>query len=542
MEGRLTRTAGVALLLATALTMSACSSSNDNLADVPSSTVPTSSAAVDGGTSDRRVVAEIDDVEVRGQADYIDRDKRLTISEGRTTLPDSEARVASTDVVSIRMDGGNTQPSAPVTVEFDLSDRPDLVALVSDDVVPVVETVSETDPNELDMFVAEWDPKTKIVTAQLPHLTNVWLSLFDLKKVAANLLKVFENVQGTIDSPCRERSEITLGGVEYTLTARDPGDVAACLVDAGGTLAVDLENVTGSFYSIVVTPDTAGGTWTNSGLANVSTTVAAHAADALVPGSVGVLAGRSEGRLAMNAGADVIEIQLVPQQHAILVQSLLSGVSMLGVRPEALDKVTGGWDCLTSNVSPDDVEGSITDIGQCVSNLTDQKRLGAAFEVLAMSRQLTDLITGALRDFTGNAVKTFQIRSTRPTTAAPTPTTTTAPQQTFVDRVELATWAYDRVEGHTYVADNNNKKTVYLHVNSFAGDKEVRRGCSTTLSVTGPAFSFSDTSQGCYVGNPGTTFKAPAPGKYTATARVSQEGRPDIVSEVVVNILPYGSG
>ncbi len=141
-------------------------------------------------------------------------------------------------------------------------------------------------------------------------------------------------------------------------------------------------------------------------------------------------------------------------------------------------------------------------------------------------------------------MKTFQIRSTRPTTAAPTPTptTTTAPQQTFVDRVELATWAYDRVEGHTYVADNNNKKTVYLHVNSFAGDKEVRRGCSTTLSVTGPAFSFSDTSQGCYVGNPGTTFKAPAPGNYTATARVSQEGRPDIVSEVVVNILPYGSG
>ncbi|KLL96357.1 hypothetical protein NJ76_16190 [Rhodococcus sp. IITR03] len=111
-------------------------------------------------------------------------------------------------------------------------------------------------------------------------MTNVWLSLFDLKKVAANLLKVFENVQGTIDSPCRERSEITLGGVEYTLTARDPGDVAACLVDAGGTLAVDLENVTGSFYSIVVTPDTVGGTWTNSGLANVSTTVAAHAADA----------------------------------------------------------------------------------------------------------------------------------------------------------------------------------------------------------------------------------------------------------------------
>lgn len=62
-----------------------------------------------------------------------------------------------------------------------------------------------------------------------------------------------------------------------------------------------------------------------------------------MPGSVGVLAGRSEGRLVMNAGADVIEIQLVPQQHAILVQSLLSGLSMLGVRPEALDKVTGGW-------------------------------------------------------------------------------------------------------------------------------------------------------------------------------------------------------
>ncbi|WP_213933750.1 hypothetical protein [Rhodococcus sp. B50] len=119
-----------------------------------------------------------------------------------------------------------------------------------------------------------------------------------------------------------------------------------------------------------------------------------------------------------------------------------------------------------------------------------------------MSRQLMDLMAGALKDFTGNAVKTFQVRSTRPTTAAPTPTTTTAPQQTFVDRVELTTWAYDRVEGHTYVADNNNnnKKTLYLYVNSFAGDKEIRRGCRTTLSVTGPAFSFNDTSQSCYVG------------------------------------------
>ncbi len=541
MEGRLTRTAGVALLLATVLTMSACSSSDDNLADVPSSTVPTSSAAVDGGTSDRRVVAEIDDVEVRGQADYIDRDKRLTISEGHATLPDSEARVASTDVVSIRMDGGNTQPSAPVTVEFDLSGRPDLVAQITDDVVPVVETASEADPNELDMFVAEWDPKTETVTAQLPHLTNVWLSIFDLKKVATNILKVFENVQGTIDSPCRERSEITLGGVEYTLTARDPGDVAACLVGTGGTLAVDLENVTGSFYSIVVTPDTAGGIWTHSGAMGLST-AAGSLFSGVVLGSKGVLAGRSEGRLVMNAGVDGFEIRLLPQQQGILAQSLLSGVSMLGVSPDQLDKLTGFWDCVTTNVSVDDVYGTVTDIGQCVSNLPGGKRLGVAFQILAMSRQLTDLITGALEDFTGNAVKTFQVRSARPTTAAPTPTpTTTAPQQTFVDRVELTTWAYDRVEGHTYVADNINQKMVYLYVNSFAGDKEIRRGCSTTLSVTGPAFSFNDTSQGCYVGNPGTTFKAPAPGKYTATATVSQVSRPDIVSEVVVNILPYGS-
>jgi hypothetical protein len=112
-----------------------------------------------------------------------------------------------------------------------------------------------------------------------------------------------------------------------------------------------------------------------------------------------------------------------------------------------------------------------------------------------------------------------------------------APASVDVDRIELSTWAYDRVEGNTYVVDDTGKKNLYVYVNSFAGDKEVRGGCQTTITVTGPGFSQTETTESCFVGNPGTRFMTPSPDDTWSQPPWAQQGRADITSQVTVAIV-----
>ncbi|WP_137876283.1 alpha/beta fold hydrolase [Rhodococcus sp. Q] len=123
---------------------------------------------------------------------------------------------------------------------------------------------------------------------------------------------------------------------------------------------------------------------------------------------------------------------------------------------------------------------------------------------------------------------------------AVTPSAPPGLERGIVDRVALQTWAYDRVADNTYVVDNAGRKNVYVHVNSFAGDEEVRgtgTGCSTTITVNGPALAYSKSVGSCFVGNPGIMFVAPSVGQYVVTAAVTQEGRAAVTSEVVVNLV-----
>ncbi|MFC8934237.1 hypothetical protein ACFT1A_19355 [Rhodococcus sp. NPDC057135] len=517
------------------------------------SAISNSSSADAGGS---QAVASVDGVEIRASASAGDSRRHLTISEGHATIPEAAARVASTKVVSVQMDAGKTQPSAPVRVEFDLSDRPDLVAKFTDGVVAVVETVSESDPNEFDMFIAQWNPETKSITADLTHLTGVWASFVDPKVLKAGVQRVFEKVRGNSNSQCRERSEVTLDGIEYTLTAVSPGAVAGCLVNSGGALAVDFENATGSFYTIVVAPDTAGGVWTNSGALSISDSAGALASSVTL-GSKGVLVGRSGGRLVVNEGIDQFDVRLWPQQQGILTKSLLSGISMLGLDLKQLESITGAWDCIAtatnatqidSSFSPGDLYTMITDVSQCVVTQVSLQsgdrarsaalhRLSSAVEVFSLFQQLMDFTAGSVQAIARDSVKDFRIRSTASSSASSTAATPQAPAPVVVDRIELKTWAYDRVEGNTYVADNTGKKNLTVHVNSFAGDKDVRAGCQTTVTVTGPGLSQTETTDSCFVGNPGIGFVAPSPGEYLVAATVAQQGRADITSQVVVNVI-----
>ena len=223
---RVGRTGISAVVLAAVISLASCSvldRDGRQATEAPAaqrSAISNSSSADAGGS---QAAVSVDGVEIRASAGAGDSRRHLTISEGHATIPEAAARVASTKVVSLQMDEGKTQPSAPVRVEFDLSDRPDLVAKFTNGVVAVVETVSESDPNEFDMFVAQWNPETKSITADLTHLTGVWASFVDPKVLEAGVQRIFEEVRGNSNSQCRERSELTLGGIEYTLTAVSPG-------------------------------------------------------------------------------------------------------------------------------------------------------------------------------------------------------------------------------------------------------------------------------------------------------------------------------
>lgn len=157
---RVGRTGISAVVLAAVISLASCSvldRDGRQATEAPAaqrSAISNSSSADAGGS---QAVVSVDGVEIRASAGAGDSRRHLTISEGHATIPEAAARVASTKVVSLQMDEGKTQPSAPVRVEFDLSDRPDLVAKFTNGVVAVVETVSESDPNEFDMFVAQWN-------------------------------------------------------------------------------------------------------------------------------------------------------------------------------------------------------------------------------------------------------------------------------------------------------------------------------------------------------------------------------------------------
>lgn len=539
----------ISALLVTAMTMSACSVPGR---DPGTGTSSSSSSSSSARPSTGEAATFVDGVKIRAKAGAADRGRTLTIVDANVAIPDADARIASSKAVRIQLNGGKVQPSAPLTVTFDLSERPDLSAKITDDVFPVVETSGSEDPSRLDMFVAKWDPADKTVSADLTHLTDVRFSLMDIGKAVGDGVKtIFDKIRGDSTSPCREHSEVTIDDRDYTLTAVSPGAIAGCLVNNDGAPAVDFENATGSFYAITVAPDSSGGVWNAPDPMDMSD-AAGSMFSGVVVGSRGVLLGRSNGRLTMDKGVDEFDVRMLPQQQGILAKSLMSGISMLGVDLGTLDLVPEAWDCiatsikatrLDSNFSPDDLYSMITSTSQCIVTLAKAKdvdgvrgqalhRLGSAVELFALGQQFIDLVAGEIQDLAGDSVKDFRIR-----TKARSTDTQQAPS--VADGMEITTFAYDRVQGNTYKADNAGGKKLAVFVKPMAGDKEIRDGCRTTVTVSGPGISKTVDTKRCKVGDPGEFFDIRAPGEYLVTATIARDGQPDITSQITVTILPH---
>jgi hypothetical protein len=536
-----------------ALIVSSCGSPE---APPPETTSTSTSATAAPAT---RASAVVDGVRVTATPSASDRDRELTITAGDAAAPVADALVTATAPISVTFDGGAAQPSAPVELAFDLSNRPDVVASLSDEVIPVVESVSANDPTERDMFTGTWNPATKTLTTEVTHLTDFWVSAFNvLKTIQDGIGKTFDTlVRGDSSSPCREKSELTLDGTEYVLTAVSPGAIAGCLVENDGAIAIDFENATGGFYAIQVAPADIGGNWV-VGQALTMGDAAGSMVVGIMPNIKGVLASRSSGRLTLNKGITEGDVRMLPQPHGILVKSLLSAVGMLGLDLKQFDDIPGAWDCFATAVNATDPGSSVTapaltdmigDIAQCLItlekvNTADKAKLAALHRLSIATALLTEL-PGQLRDFVaagleevgGDSVKDFRLRSTAPDDEEPTEPSSGG---SVINRVDVTTWAYDRVEGDTYVADNTGAKQLEIFWKSYAGEDQVRSGCTSTVHIEGPGTSETKESSNCDSYDPGTYLKARSPGVHTVTVTVRQDGQPDMTVQRTVTVLPHG--
>lgn len=545
----------IAVVSAVALVVSSCGLLNDAKPAEPPAASPSNTSPAPSG---KQVSTVVDKVRVQATAAPADSEFELTISVGGVAATQAEALVVATKPVSVKLDGGKAQPSAPVQLEFDLSDRPDIVSELTDVVVPVVESVSTTDPDERDMFTGKWDAATQTLTTEVTHLTDFWVGAFNVLKAIENGIgRTFETLRGDSTSPCREKSELTLDGTEYVLTAASPGAIAGCLVDNNGSIAIDFENATGGFYAILVAPDDIGGDWVVTQPLSIADSAGTLIAG-LTPNNKGVLAPRSSGRFTLNPGIAEADIRMMPQPHGILVKSLLSGISMFGIDLKRLEGIPHAWDCFVTGVNVANIDSSVTTaelngmiggIAQCLitaegatgadkSKSAALHRLSVATALLTeLPQQLWDFTASGLQEAARDSVKDFRLRSS----ATPTTTTTTTEPSAdpMINRLEVTTWAYDRVEGDTYVADNTGAKQIEVFWKSFAGADQVRSGCTSTVRIEGPGTSETKDESGCDSYNPGTYVKARSPGVHTVTVTVRQDGQPEITAQRTVTVLPH---
>ena len=77
------------------------------------------------------------------------------------------------------------------------------------------------------MFTGKWDPATQTLTTEVTHLSDFWVSALNaFEAIEGGIGRTFELLRGDSTSPCRDKSELTLDGTDYLLTAVSPGAIA----------------------------------------------------------------------------------------------------------------------------------------------------------------------------------------------------------------------------------------------------------------------------------------------------------------------------
>jgi hypothetical protein len=457
--------------------------------------------------------------------------------------------------VDVAMPNG-AQPNKPVTLKFDFSGKP---AFGTPGTVPAVAAVSEgmTEP---EVLPSQWDPSTHTLVAQTDHLSFFLPINLDLKRFGDRITNALNGFLGlSSGKPGCVGEKLVVDDTTYTLNPPTVPAAWPCLSRSGDKISVDLSanspngwivrsNPVTSDQSVDLTADVAGA-FDQAAYRTLFAPSVGNGTFMLPGGTTHLRFDKAnpprEVMLRADPGVTLINGAFLAF-HALFPSSKLWDIP---------DVVTCVNTLVTSNFGGDptgaafgnDVEG----LTKCMTQATDHLRgkpidsvatlasrsLGAVLSLGPdIASQLAANLRGFIGEFTGENTETIAVLADQHTTTTSTPSPSGA---AVIDRVDVTTWAYDRTEGDTYKADNTGGKQIEVFWKSFAGSKEVRSGCKSTVRIEGPGANETKQESNCDSYDPGTFLKVHNPGVYTVTVTVQQDGQPDITAQRTVTILPH---
>ncbi|MEU3474392.1 hypothetical protein [Rhodococcus sp. NPDC006774] len=355
----------------------------------------------------------------------------LTIAPTSDPIEGSDSQVIldETDAVAIELDGG-AQPTSPIELTFDLSDRPELAELISDTVRPLVRSSTAGEPSSSDYASADWDPVTRIVSASTSHLTDFQLVIADAGKAFDQLIADMTMSSGPTGSSCS--TELTIDGADYSLASTTPdAPVQGCLTDVDG-VGIEFANFSDQYYGVSSAPN---GTYSNTGPVGsnelLATWLHSRSGD-------GLLLPQTGGRVVFPQGTAEATVNVDVDPVALQLGTILTGVGMLGVDGDALltafETSTTAWQCFTSTAEVMRTYGKIdarqfrdvlADVAQCglaAGQLANGSARNRALHRMSVAVSLfTDLpdalianAAGAWNEVIGNNHLIFSLKSTTP--------------------------------------------------------------------------------------------------------------------------------
>lgn len=473
--------------------------------------------------------ATVDGATVSGPAGVAPVGTSVRVRTLETPVPDTWADFAKpvASGVTVELADGR-QPDAPITISFpDVQAAQDVFVLSQsgDGAIEVVGEAQASGP----------------VSVTTQHLSGFWPILVDISNLAD---KVFSAASDALQITTARPDCFVDSGEYPDLGLRisgAPTDVVwPCLTGTTGSVALSLASNSGVAWQVATDP-----VW------QADPPVAYSAANILALSTWRTAAGAVDEVLLLPGEGVSFQSESPPESTTVemTVDPAMSQVRTLALAANivfpasAMEKI-GRAECLPDLVRSGAIDGEPSAslfgaIFRCFGAAIGGAA-GALVGLLAAApAALWTELEGVLRSATRQDVKTFTIESIDDPAPPPDDDEPVDPGDPVIDRVEVFTWAYDRVEGDTYIADNTGAKQLQVQWKSFAGSEQVRGGCTSTVSIEGPGTSETKETSNCDSYDPGTSLKARSPGVHTVTVTVRQDGQPDIVVQRVVTILPH---
>lgn len=472
-------------------------------------------------------------------------------------LPDFLSSVG--DAVSVRLPH-DAQPAQPLTVTFDFTGA--TPPRSGDGFVPAVIAIGEG-TGEPEILASQWDSASSTLTAKTEHLSGFFPASIDLGGIAqgfGNAVNGFLGLQSA--KPACVGSELKVDEVTYRLSPETVPAGWPCLSRNGSAISIDLKSNSPNAWIVRSEPPTTDmGVEVEPDVGYAINQTAYHTvfADVIGNGTLLLPGATTHLHFAPDSPPRTVVLHLDP--GASLLSGLLVGMQALFPKAALLD-IPGMVDCLKplkldfeSDPPGTSIGANLQPVLNCVTTTAGRlstkpeggvavtaaqiaaKSLGA---VLSMGPGLVTQFAATLRgladEVSGKRTETITVISDQPT--APERGAGNSPTLA-IDRVDVSTWAYDRVQGDTYQADRTGGKKIEVFWKSFAGDKQVRSGCKSTVRIQGPGTDQTKDESHCDSYEPGTYLQARHPGVYTITVTVLQGGQPAIAAQRTVTILPH---